>query len=463
MFIHGSKIHFLGICGTAMAGVAAALKERGCLVTGSDANVYPPMSTYLAERGIHIQTPYAASNLAHRPDLVVVGNAISRGNPELEEALDQRLPYTSLPGLLHDHFLPGKRNTVVTGTHGKTTTTALVTWILETAGKQPSYLIGGIPVNLAQGACFRDGPVAVMEGDEYDTAFFDKRPKFLHYLPEVVVINNIEYDHADIYENLDAILLAFRRLVQIVPRSGLIVANGDDPHVRQVLGGALSRVIFVGCDETAAPRIADFQAAGQVSRFKLGGMTVEIPLAGLFNVRNAAMAVVVSRHLEIPDSTIQKALSSFRGVRRRQEMRAVVNDITLVDDFGHHPTAIRETLIALRDRYPGARLWAFFEPRSNTTRRAVFQKELPEALALADGVFVGQVARLDQLPPENRLDPERVIADILAHGKPAYYMPSVDEIVTKAVTLLRSGDVAVIFSNGSFDGIHEKLIHALER
>jgi UDP-N-acetylmuramate: L-alanyl-gamma-D-glutamyl-meso-diaminopimelate ligase len=454
-------LHFLGLCGTAMASTAAALRAQGHAVTGSDANVYPPMSTFLEEQGIPIRLGYAPANLPDPCDLLVVGNAISRGNPELEAALDRRLRYASLPETLRQFLLQGRRNLVVAGTHGKTTTSSMLAWILESAGLRPSWMIGGIPKNLARGALFRDGEFTVLEGDEYDTAFFDKRSKFLHYLPEVVVINNLEFDHADIFENLEAIKLAFRRLVHLVPRNGLIVANGDDANVREVVAGAFCPVRLVGTSPSCDPRIAGLREDPSSVAFDLGGAAFRVPMAGSFNARNAAAAISVARHAGVPDAKIQAALAAFQGVRRRQEVRATPNGITIIDDFGHHPTALRQTLEAMRTRYPGARLWAFFEPRSNTTRRAVFQRELPEALALADGVFVSQVARLDQLPPENRLDPERVMRDLRARGREAHYLPSADEIAREAAARLTPGDVAIVFSNGSFDGLHEKLAAAL--
>jgi UDP-N-acetylmuramate: L-alanyl-gamma-D-glutamyl-meso-diaminopimelate ligase len=458
-----SKIHFIGICGTAMASVAVALKDQGYAISGSDSNVYPPMSTFLQERGVSLMSGYKPENLSGNPDLIIVGNAISRGNAELEAVLEKKLRYLSLPETLKEFFLWGKRNVVVSGTHGKTTTTSLITWILEAAGKQPSYMIGGIPKNLGQGGCFRKSEFVVLEGDEYDTAFFDKRSKFLHYLPEVAVINNLEFDHADIFENLDAIKLTFRRFVNIIPKNGLIVANGDDANVRDVVKNSLAPVKFVGCGGQGIDvRICDAKFSDSGAKFSIGGLPFELQLTGMFNVRNAAVAITVAQHLGIPDPVIQRALATFEGVKRRQEVREVVKGITIIDDFGHHPTAIRETLEALRKKYQGARLWAFFEPRSNTTRRAVFQNELPNALSLADGVFVSQVAKLEQLPPDNRLNPEKVMSDIRSHGREAHYLPSVQEIVDVAKTKLKSGDVAVIFSNGSFDGIHEKLIGALK-
>jgi UDP-N-acetylmuramate: L-alanyl-gamma-D-glutamyl-meso-diaminopimelate ligase len=461
MMTSGSKIHFIGICGTAMASVAVALKERGYLVSGSDANVYPPMSTFLETKGVLLQSGFSPSNLSHKPDLIVVGNAISRGNPGLEEVLNRKQHYVSLPEAIKEFLLRGRRNIVVAGTHGKTTTSSMIAWILEFADWKPSYMIGGIPRNLGQGACFRSSDWVVLEGDEYDTAFFDKRSKFLHYLPEIAVIHNIEFDHADIYDSLDAIKLSFRRLVNIVPSNGLIVANADDPHVREVVAGAYTPVTFVGIDSHATARITDVEFTNQRSQFKMGNQKFEIQLTGLFNVRNAAAAITVGRHLGITDGTMVEAFSKFEGVKRRQEVRDVVRNITIIDDFGHHPTAIRETLTALRHKYEGSRIWAFFEPRSNTTRRAVFQRELPDALALADGVFVSQIARLEQIPEAHRLNPQKVMEDIRSQGREAHYLPSTDQMVQIAAEKLRPGDVAVIFSNGSFDGIHEKLASRL--
>ncbi|MDD2708064.1 MAG: UDP-N-acetylmuramate:L-alanyl-gamma-D-glutamyl-meso-diaminopimelate ligase [Verrucomicrobiae bacterium] len=460
------RIHFIGICGTAMASVAAALKDQGYDISGSDANVYPPMSTFLEGKGIRLRSGYGPGNLDVQPDVVVVGNAISRGNPELEEVLDRKMHYVSLPELMKEVVLRGKRNFVVTGTHGKTTTTSMLAWLLDQGKLEPGYMIGGIPVDFGQGACFRPSSFTVLEGDEYDTAFFDKRSKFLHYLPEVVLINNIEFDHADIYENLDAIKLSFRRLVRIVPRNGLIIANADDPNVRDVVAESPAPVAWVGVSSKAEAQIVDLRQKNGRSSFALataaGRLSLKLGLVGEFNARNAAMAVTAARRAGVSDEIIVRAMADFQGVKRRQEVRGVAGGVTIVDDFGHHPTAIRETLTALREKYSGARLWAFFEPRSNTTRRAVFQTELPSALALADGVFVSQVARLDQLPPENRLDPEKVMRDIRAGGRQAFYLATPDEMVEQAAGVLRSGDVAVVFSNGGFGGIHEKLMKKLQ-
>ncbi|MBV8898873.1 MAG: UDP-N-acetylmuramate:L-alanyl-gamma-D-glutamyl-meso-diaminopimelate ligase [Verrucomicrobia bacterium] len=461
MFEPVRKLHFLGVCGTAMGAVAAALRDRGYDVTGSDENVYPPMSTFLESRGVHLLEGYRAANVAADVDLVVVGNAITRGNPEIEAVLNRRLLYRSLPETLKDFFLRKRRNIVVTGTHGKTTTTALIAWIFRQAGRDPSFLIGGIAKDLGQGAFFSESEHFILEGDEYDTAFFDKRSKFLHYLPECLVINNIEFDHADIFHDLEEIKLSFRRLVNIVPSAGRIWINADDPNCAEVTRDALAPVESVGFTETAMHRIDLARIEGGLTRFRLGKVEFGMQLLGEFNVRNAAMAVAVARAYGLSSTDIQQGLASFTGVARRQEIRGEVNGIKVIDDFGHHPTAVRETLTGLRQRFPDKRIWAIFEPRSNTTRRAVFQNALPGALKLADGVILAQVAKVDQLPPDDRLDPLKVVDAIVAHGIPAFYEPDVDNIVARLKPLARPGDVIVVFSNGGFHGIHQRLLAEL--
>ncbi|MEY2525312.1 MAG: UDP-N-acetylmuramate: L-alanyl-gamma-D-glutamyl-meso-diaminopimelate ligase [Verrucomicrobiota bacterium] len=455
------KFHFLGICGTAMGSVAAALRERGFTVTGSDENVYPPMSTFLEEKGIKLRQGYRAENIPADTDVVVIGNAMKRGNPEVEAVLNRRLFYLSLPEVLKNYFLREKHNLVVTGTHGKTTTTSLLTWIMEKAGHKPAYLIGGIPKNFGQGARLNDSKFFVIEGDEYDTAFFDKRSKFIHYLPELVIVNNIEFDHADIFNSLDEIKLSFRRLLNIVPQNGMVLVNGDDPNCVEVAKNCLAQMVEVGFSKNCAQRIRGIAHSAKGSRFKLGDETFEIPLIGEFNVRNAAMAVSAARLYRVPKAKIDKALSSFLGIARRQEIRGEARGVKVIDDFGHHPTAIAQTLNALRHRYRGHRLWAIFEPRSNTTRRAVFQKQLPEALKLADGVFISQVARLEQIPKDERLNPEAVIAALAAAGTPAFYEENADAIVDLIEPKLKAKDIVVVFSNGGFDNIHEKLLARL--
>ncbi|MSU42155.1 MAG: UDP-N-acetylmuramate:L-alanyl-gamma-D-glutamyl-meso-diaminopimelate ligase [Pedosphaera sp.] len=462
MFGEIKSVHFVGICGTAMASAAAAMQERGYRVTGSDQNVYPPMSTFLAERRVEVMSGYAESNLAHRPDLVVIGNAISRGNPEAETVLEHKLRYCSLPELLKEFFIRGKRSLVVTGTHGKTTTASLLAWVFEHAGLRPSFLIGGIPENLAQGARFTDSPWFVIEGDEYDTAFFDKRSKFVHYLPEVAIINNLEFDHADIFENLGAIQTSFRRLIALVPRNGLLLANGDEPNLAGLLDVKHCPMRRFGLSAGNEVRAENLQLGAAQSRFDVSGFKFELPLLGELNVRNALAVVACARHCGLSDAQIQSAFATFRGIKRRMQVRGEVAGVTVVDDFGHHPTAIRETLKALRVKFSGQRLWAVFEPRSNTTRRNVFQRELAESFADADAVVIAEVARLDQIKPEERLNPESLMSDLRSAGKPAAYLPTVEAIVEHVRQGVRRGDVVCVFSNGGFGGIHEKLLAAFK-
>jgi UDP-N-acetylmuramate: L-alanyl-gamma-D-glutamyl-meso-diaminopimelate ligase len=457
-----ANFHFLGICGTAMGSVAAALRERGFTVTGSDENIYPPMSTFLESKGIALHQGYRPENIPGDSEIIVIGNAVVRGNPEVEAVLNRKLYYASLPEVLKQFFLRGRHNLVVTGTHGKTTTTALLAWIMTAAKLDPSYVIGGIPKNLGQGARFNASKYFVIEGDEYDSAFFDKRSKFVHYLPELLIVNNIEFDHADIFRDLDEIKLSFRRLLNIVPQNGMVLLNGDDPHCVEVARDCLAQILEIGFSPNCAQQIRDAAYSSDGSRFTLGNDEFDVPLIGEFNVRNAAMAISASRFYGISLEQIRKALVRFQGIARRQEVRGEARGVKVIDDFGHHPTAIRETLRALRQRYPGCRLWAVFEPRSNTTRRAVFQQELPDALKLADGVLISQVARLEQIPEADRLNPEAVVAAIAASGRPAFYEPDVAHIVERLVPLLKAQDVVAIFSNGGFDGIHEKLLKRLK-
>ena len=444
-----------------MASVAAALKERGFAITGSDQGIYPPMSTFLEERGIEAR-PFDEANLAHKPDLVVIGNAISRGNPEAEYALEHKLAYCALPELLKHQFLRGKRSLVVCGTHGKTTTASLLAWLLEHNGLNPSFLIGGIPNNLGQGARFTDSEWCVLEGDEYDTAFFDKRSKFVHYLPEAVVINNLEFDHADIFGSLAEIQTSFQRLINIIPRNGLLLANGDEPNLLPLTGVGHCPVRHFGlgndCDAQADQLL--FSESG--STFRLGSAQFRIPMIGELNVRNALAALLMARYAGLGDEQIQDGFDTFEGIRRRMEIRGEVNGVTVIDDFAHHPTAIRETLKALGRRFPERRVWAIFEPRSNTTRRNHFQIELAEALRLAKRVVVAEVARLEQVPPEERLNPAQLMADIRAAGVETDYLPTADEIVAHVVPQAQPGDILCVLSNGGFDNIHQKLIDALE-
>ena len=445
-----------------MASAAVAMHELGYQVTGSDQDViYPPMSTFLAERGIRVMAGYAEVNLSQRPDLVVVGNAISRGNPEAEAVLERKLRYCSLPELLKEFFIRGRRSLVVTGTHGKTTTASLLAWVLESAGLNPSFLIGGIPRNLGQGARFTDSEWFVIEGDEYDTSFFDKRSKFVHYLPEVAILNNLEFDHADIFPTLADIQLSFRRFIHLIPRNGLLLANGDEANITPLLDIRHCPVKRFGLGVDNELRASGLVLKEDSSEFELGGTRFRIPMVGELNVRNALAVTAAARHCGIRDSVIQSAFDSFLSVKRRMEVRGEAGGVTVIDDFGHHPTAIRETIRALRVKFPGRRIWAVFEPRSNTTRRNVFQQELVDALERADVVVVAEVARLEQLPLGERLNPEKLMQDLRLTGKPAAYLPTVDSIVDHVGSGARSGDVVCVFSNGGFGDIHNRLLARL--
>ena len=464
------SVHFVGIGGTAMASAAAAMQEKGFAVTGSDQNVYPPMSTFLAERKIALMNGYAERNLAHKPDLVVIGNAISRGNPEAEFVLDHKLRYCSLPELLKEFFIRGKRSIVVTGTHGKTTTTALLAWVFEYNKLNPSFLLGGIPNNLGQGARFTDSDKSragsewfIIEGDEYDTAFFDKRSKFVHYQPEIGIINNLEFDHADIFENLDAIKKTFSHFIRIIPRNGLLLGNGDDANLAPLLNVTHCPVKRFGLGEDNAVHAFNIRYGPTASEFEIPSFKFHLNLIGEFNVRNALAVVACAKHCGLKNQQIQSAFETFKGVKRRMEVRGIAGGVTVVDDFGHHPTAIRATLRALRLKYPHEKIWAIFEPRSNTTRRNVFQSELAIAFADADAVVVAEVARLEQIAPEERLNPEKLMQDLKASGREATYLPDADSIVAHVAKNVQGGDIVVVFSNGGFGGIHGKLLERLGR
>jgi UDP-N-acetylmuramate: L-alanyl-gamma-D-glutamyl-meso-diaminopimelate ligase len=469
MFSSGIKsVHFVGICGTAMASAAAAMKDKGFEVTGSDQNVYPPMSTFLAAKQIEVMNGYAEQNLARKPDLVVIGNVISRGNPEAEFVLEHKLRYCSLPELLKEFFIRGKRSIVVTGTHGKTTTTSLLAWVFEHNGLNPSYLIGGIPNNLHQGARFTDSDKSragsqwfIIEGDEYDTAFFDKRGKFVHYLPEIAIVNNLEFDHADIFENLDAIKKSFSHFIRLIPRNGLLLGNGDDPNLAALLNVTHCPVKRFGLGEGNAIRAFNLRYGPTATEFEIPSFKFHLNMVGELNVRNALAVVACAKHCGLSNKQIQSAFDTFKGIKRRMEVRGIAGGVTVVDDFGHHPTAIRETLKALRLRYPHEKIWAVFEPRSNTTRRNIFQNELVTAFTDADAVVISEVARLEQIAVEERLNPEKLMQDLKNSGKNAAYLPDVDSIVAHLVKSAQGGDVVCVFSNGGFGGIHTKLLERL--
>lgn len=455
-------IHLIGICGTAMASLAGMLKQRGIKVTGSDAAAYPPMSDFLASLNVPVAQPYSESNLKPRPDLVVVGNAISRGNVELEYVLDERIPFQSLPQVLHDYFLRTRRTIAVAGTHGKTTTTSLLSWIFSAAGKNPSFLIGGVAENFGSSFAVKQGEHFIIEGDEYDTAFFDKGPKFLHYFPEAVILTSVEFDHADIYKDLDAVKTAFRRLVNIVPRRGKIIAYDANGNVGDCISKAFCPVERYGFEPASDWRIDAVSFEAQVTRWSVfhdgrPWADFEFPLAGEYNVLNATAAAAMASNYGISVPAIADALKNFKSVKRRLEVKAEIDGITIIDDFAHHPTAIRETLRALRTRYPGRRLWAIFEPRSNTLRRKVFEYELSDSLSLADQVVIAAVFKAGAIPEDERLEVRSVVEHLNENGTSARELADADAIVAAVAPEIRAGDVVAILSNGGFGGIYEKL------
>ncbi len=463
-----TRMHFIGICGTAMATLAAMLKRKGLDVRGSDQDVYPPMSDFLASEGIPVMPGYRPEHITGDIDVVVIGNAISRGNPELEEVLDRKIRYCSLPEAIREHFLWGARSIVVAGTHGKTTTTAMTGWLLTHGGLDPTVLVGGVARNLGPGgSSYRlgQGRDVVIEGDEYDSAFFDKAPKFLKYLPDVAIVNNVEFDHADIYADFEAVKLAFRRLVNLVPRTGLLLIGADSDAARALIPAAVSPVQTFGTAETSDWQAHGIAPAGAGTRFRVRrhGLPFgefEMALVGAHNVRNALAAIAVATHVGVAAETIRAGLKTFDGVKRRLEIVGVVDGVTVFDDFAHHPPAVAETLAGVRAANPGARIWAVFEPRSASSCRRVFQGDFARAFAAADEVVIAPLFR-STLPEPERLSVSQLVADLHARGAAARQAPSVDDIVQAIVREHRAGDLVVVMSNGGFGGIHQKLLRAL--
>jgi UDP-N-acetylmuramate: L-alanyl-gamma-D-glutamyl-meso-diaminopimelate ligase len=461
------KVHISGICGTATASLAGLLRLHGHEVTGSDQDVYPPMSSQLEALGIPIRAPYSAANVPEDAELVVIGNALSRGNPEVEAVLDRKQRMASLPALLAEEFIRGRTSLVIAGTHGKTTTTSLLAFLLERTGRQPSFLVGGVPADFGRSYALGNGPHFVVEGDEYDSAFFDKRPKFVHYLPDVAVIGNVEYDHADIYPDLAAVQTAFRRLLAVVPRRGLLIAGAESPALRELLPHAPCRVETFGLGGAFDWRADAIATTPQGSRFRLTRAGRELgefvlPLPGEHNVRNALAALAAAAAAGVEPEQARQALSAFRGVKRRLERRGAARGVTVYDDFAHHPSAVRETLRALRLTGAGGRLVAVFEPRSYTSRTRVFQDDFARAFREADFVIVAAAHLPGRIPPDERLAEAELAASIVAAGGEARFIPGVEAIVETLGAELREGDRVVVLSNGAFGGIHDKLLRALE-
>jgi UDP-N-acetylmuramate: L-alanyl-gamma-D-glutamyl-meso-diaminopimelate ligase len=464
------NVHIIGIGGSAMAPLAGMLREKGFRVTGSDSGVYPPASTLLDRLGIAYFPSFDAAHLTPAPDLVIVGNIIARGNPELEETLERKIPYRSMPEILEEVFLPGKHSVVVSGTHGKTTTTAMLAWIFYSANKQPTFLVGGVAENFGKSYGLGEGPEMILEGDEYETAFWDRGPKFFHYHPDDLIITALEYDHADIYADFDAYKLAFKRLVNLVPGNGRVVIWGDSdksgPALRESAAKAFCPVITYGFNAdndwvASEPEFVDDAMHFRVTHRGNPFGEFSLTASGRHNVLNALAAIIVAQDRRISVESLQNSLSSFRSVRRRLDVKGEFNGILVVDDFAHHPTAVTATIEAARGRWPNRRMWAILEPRSNSMRRKVFQDTLPNALALADRVALGGVFRAQQLGDENRLDPETVAARDRSLGREAHVIAGGDAMAEFLAASAKPNDLLLIMSNGSFDGLCEKLLKKL--
>jgi UDP-N-acetylmuramate: L-alanyl-gamma-D-glutamyl-meso-diaminopimelate ligase len=465
--------HLIGICGTAMASLAGMLQARGHLVTGSDQNVYPPMSTLLKDLGITVYQGFDAKNLSPTPDCVVVGNAIPRGNPEVEEALNHKLLYRSQAELVKEEFIRGKHCLAVAGTHGKTTTTSIASWVMDQGGLDPGFLIGGIAQNFGSSFRVTGSDYFIIEADEYDTAYFDKGPKFMHYLPELAIVNNIEFDHADIYRDLDAVKLAFRRFMNLVPGNGRLIVGWDSPNVRAVVWD-LGTKLFTNLDTFGLSRDSKWQVRKpdfskslvhfEVYREDQAWGEFETPLLGEFNLLNCLAVIIAADAWGVSREKIRSALASFKNVKRRTEVRGEQRGVVVIDDFAHHPTAVRETLRALRTKYNDQRLVAVFEPRSWSSRLAVFQNDYIDAFEPADYVVIASVFDSKKVTEKGRaLDTAKLIEAISQHGKSALALPDADAIIEHLVPELRAGDVVAIMSNGGFGGIHDKLLHALAK
>ncbi|MEJ2110631.1 MAG: UDP-N-acetylmuramate:L-alanyl-gamma-D-glutamyl-meso-diaminopimelate ligase, partial [Acidobacteriota bacterium] len=446
-------IHLIGICGTAMASLASMLQDKGYAVTGSDQDVYPPMSVFLSQKNITVFKGYDARNLQTRPDMVVVGNALSRCNPEIEHVLNSRIPYISLPEALKHFFLRGKTPVVVTGTHGKTTTTSMIAWGLHEAGLNPDFFIGGIAENFDSSYGLQGGDHCVVEGDEYDSAFFDKGPKFLHYLPYAAIIGNIEFDHADIYTDLEAIKLQFRRFVNLVPQNGFLAVGGDSPAASEVGKYCFGKTETFGMGSSNDWSPENIAIEDQRTCFDIryrGNFfgRLQLGVYGNYNVLKAMAATAVMNYLGVPAGSILESLASFRGVRRRLQHRATVGDIRIYEDFAHHPTAVGETLKTVKEVFNPKRLWAIYEPRSATSRRKVFQDAIAHSLSLADCIAVPELFKPGKIPVEERLDLGR-LRDVLAGmGRKVWNLTTVEDVINKVCEEALPGDLIVIMSNG---------------
>ena len=467
VLLERKSYHLLGICGTAMASLAGMLVADGQKVTGSDENVYPPMSDELQRLGIPVSKGFSPENLSQRPDIIVVGNAITRGNSELEFALNEKMYCTSMPAVIKDRFIRGHHSVVIAGTHGKTTTTSLMAWAMECAGANPSFLIGGVAENFKSSFRISESQYFVIEGDEYDTAYFDKGPKFMHYLPDTVILNNVEFDHADIYRDLASVKFAFSRLINLIPGRGQLIAGSDSEVVRELAPRAFCQVEYFGTEGEPHWLATDIDCSGEFTSFTVLANGSEFgryrtPLPGLYNVRNGLSVIAACEGLGLDREAVAQAFVEFKSVKRRMEVRGKKRGVTVIDDFAHHPTAVRETLTAARQRYVGQRLVAVFEPRSFTAQRREFQQAFEEGLAQADKIIIAGLFHPDRYPGDTALRPDDIVQGLRSRDLEADYIPSPDDIVTHLVPRLKKDDVVVVMSNGAFGRIHEQLLRRLE-
>ncbi len=461
-------IHLMGICGTGMASLAGILKQKQYLVTGSDQNIYPPMSNYLDDLSIPVLEGYGPKNLHPRPDLVIVGNVITRHNPEAVELSRLQIPYLSFPQALGHFAMEGKRSIVICGTHGKTTTSALVSWILETAGMDPSFMVGGLSHNFSGNFKLGNGPFFVIEGDEYDTAFFDKGPKFLHYNPWVTILTSIEFDHADIYRDLNHVVDSFRRLIHLIPSDGLLIANGDDPVIGSESKGAKCPVITYGLTEKVQWKADDMVIKKQHTQLKIlkegqEYMALFTPLYGRHNISNLLSTVALSHFLKIDKSVLSEAMKSFKGIKRRQEIKGEKRGILVLDDFAHHPTSVKETILAAKEKYRDRRLMAVFEPRSNSSRRNIFQEKYAAAFDQADVTMIPEPPLMEKVPPKERFSSKKLVEDLKKRGLEAFYCPDTNQLLDEIIKQSRQGDIILIMSNGPFDNLPDRLLNRLEK
>ncbi|MBU0730372.1 MAG: UDP-N-acetylmuramate:L-alanyl-gamma-D-glutamyl-meso-diaminopimelate ligase [Proteobacteria bacterium] len=461
-------IHLMGACGTGMGALAGMLIDSGYRVTGSDANIYPPMSDFLAGIGVALLSGYGPGNLDPEPDLVVVGNVISAGNPEAVSLYDRGLPYVSFPQAMGHYFLKGKSSIVVSGTHGKTTTSSILATALDSAGLDPGFMIGGLVQAFGRNFNIGSGDYFVIEGDEYDTAFFDKGPKFLHYQPQIAIITSIEFDHADIFDDLDSIKKAFRKLVEIVPTHGCIVACMDDPVVREIVAHAKCPVKSYGTGPDQEWSLRNLVVSRSGTRFEVlknGEPFVEVMTAmpGMHNALNSLAVIAVLDHIGVSPEKIAQGLKEFQGVKRRQEVRGIAKGVTVIDDFAHHPTAVEATLAALKGAYDGDRLIAVFEPRTNSSRRKIFQNAYVDVFGKADMVLIKEPEPLKNIPESARFSSHQLVADLVhRHSANAQYFADTEAILNFLVKVVEPGDVVAILSNGGFDNIHERLLAMLK-